>query len=107
MAEHAERVSSGFPTAFEGQFGSTFAAMGQQWVEFIKRRLEQDVALADRLAHCTRPDELWTAYSSFWAKAADDYMKEAATFAELAGGVAAAGQPRGARAANGLRTRSQ
>lgn len=107
MAENSERVSSGFPATFDGQFGSAFAAMGQRWVEFIKGRLEQDIALADSLTHCNRPDEMWTAYSSFWTKAANDYMKEAATLVELAGGVAAAGQPRNARAANGLRTRSQ
>ena len=107
MAENSERVSSGFPAAFDGQFGSAFAAMGQQWVEFVQRRLEQDIALADCLTHCKQPDELWTAYSSFWTKAANDYMKEAATLVELAGGVAAAGQRRGAKAPNGSRTRSQ
>ena len=57
-----------------------------EWLNFVTRRLGEDLSLAQHLAASKSPADIWTAYSEFWTKASDDYAKEFATMIKLAGG---------------------
>ena len=75
-----------------GDFG-TFA---REWQDFVGRRLKEHAALVQRLAHCSRPDQVLSAFTEFWHKAGEDYGKEFTTMTDLmtdmAGKVAVAAQ---------------
>jgi hypothetical protein len=67
-----------------------------EWQEFLGRRLKEDVALVQRLARCSTPDQVLSAYGDFWRKAGEDYGKEITTLTglmtDMAGKMAAAAQ---------------
>ena len=75
-----------------GEFGT----IAREWQDFVGRRLKENAALVQRLAHCSRPDQVLSAYTDFWRKAGEDYGKEIATLTDLAtdmaGKMAAAAQ---------------
>jgi hypothetical protein len=65
------------------------ATLGGEWLDFVNRRLKEDVNLAPRLAACRSPDEMSKAYVAFWQKLVDDYWKEFAVLGKLGGEIAA------------------
>jgi hypothetical protein len=44
---------------------------------FVGRRLNEDLALPQRLARSTGPDGILTAFPDFWGEAVEDYGKRA------------------------------
>ena len=54
--------------------------MNREWLEFLNRRLQQDLALPQRLASCKGVAEAWGIYAEFSQTALNDYLEE---FAEL------------------------
>jgi hypothetical protein len=73
-----------------------FGAIAREWQDFVGRRLREDAALLQRLACCTRPDQVLSAYTDFWRKAGEDYGKEITAMTglmtDMAGKMAVAGQ---------------
>jgi hypothetical protein len=63
------------------------ATLSTQWQDFVSRRIKEDFALLRRVGASRSPEEVWEAYIAFWQKAAEDYAQEAASAAELAGGL--------------------
>lgn len=60
-----------------------FGTIAREWQDFVGRRLNEDVVLVQRLARCSRPDEVLSAYTDFWRKAGEDYGKEITTMTDL------------------------
>lgn len=60
-----------------------FGTIAREWQDFVGRRLQEDVALVQRLARCSRPDQVLSAYTDFWRKAGEDYGKEVRTMTSL------------------------
>ena len=73
-----------------------FGTIAREWQDFVGRRLKEDVALVQRLARCSTPDQVLSAYTEFWHKAGEDYSKEINTMTDLmtdmAGKMAVAAQ---------------
>lgn len=63
-----------------------FATLGSEWLDFVNRRLKQDLGLPQRLCACRSPEEARQAWLAFWQQAVEDYQKEATVMAKLAGG---------------------
>jgi hypothetical protein len=64
-----------------------FGTIASEWQDFVQRRLKEDLALMQRLAHGGTPDQILAAYSDFWQKAAEDYGKEFTTMSRLMAAV--------------------
>jgi hypothetical protein len=68
---------------------AAYGTIGSETLDFVARRINEDFALVNRLAHCRGHDEVVAAYTDFWRKAAEDYGKEAATMGKLVTNAAA------------------
>jgi hypothetical protein len=66
--------------AWDGAFRHAAAAIGREWLDFLSRRMREDMVLPLRLASCRGLDEAWRVSAEFWQKAVQDYQEE---FAEL------------------------
>ena len=77
---------SAMPRHLLGAFGT----IAREWQEFVGRLLKEDVALVQRLARCSTPDQVLSVYTG------EDYGKEINTMADLmtdmAGRMAVAAQ---------------
>ena len=62
--------------------------LATEWQGFVSHRLQEDIMLTQRLAHCRSPEQILSAYADFWQKAADDYGNQLATMTKLVTGVA-------------------
>lgn len=60
-----------------------FGTIASECQEFMGHRLQEDITLMQRLAHCSTPDQVWSVYADFWQKAAEDYGKEFSAMAKL------------------------
>jgi Phasin protein len=60
-----------------------FGTAGREWQDFVGRRLNEDVALLQRLTRSTAPDQILAAYADFWRKAGEDYGSEITTMTKL------------------------
>lgn len=71
--------------------------LGGEWLDFVTRRLDEDVSLPTKFAACRSPNEMSSVYAAFWQKLVDDYWKELAVLGKLGCDMAAgAGTCRGA-----------
>ena len=53
-----------FLAPVQAKSGSTHApitALGTEWMDFVNRRLQDDLALPQKLVACKGPDEMWRA----------------------------------------------
>jgi hypothetical protein len=64
-----------------------FGTIASEWQDFVGRRLKEDFAQIQRLAHGSTPDQILAAYSDFWQKAAVDYGEEFTTMSKLMSAV--------------------
>jgi hypothetical protein len=64
-----------------------FATIASEWQGFVALRLQEDIALMQRLTRCGTSDQLLGAYTDFWHKAGEDYGKEITTMTKLMTGV--------------------
>jgi hypothetical protein len=53
-----------------------FGTIASEWQRFVAHRLQEDMALMQRLMRCCSPDQILAAYTDFWHRAAEDYGKE-------------------------------
>jgi hypothetical protein len=60
-----------------------------EWLDFVTRRLKEDVSLPAKFAACRSPNEMPLVYAAFWQKLVDDYWKEFAVLSKLGGDTAA------------------
>jgi hypothetical protein len=65
------------------------AILGGEWLDFVTRRLKEDVSLPARVAACRSPDEMSSVYADFWQKLVDDYWEEFAVLGKLGGDITA------------------
>jgi hypothetical protein len=78
-----------------------------EWLDFVTRRLKEDVNLPTKFAACRSPNEISSVYAAFWQKLVDDYWKELAVLGKLGGDIAArAGSVQWRRAEAGAESRS-
>lgn len=61
-----------------------------EWLDFVHRRLGEDVRLAGQLAAAKSPAEWWSLYASFLQQAVQDYWSEYAAMSKLTGGIVGA-----------------
>ena len=64
-----------------------FGTIASEWQGFVGHRLQEDIALMQRLTRCEISDQVLVAYTDFWHKAAEDYGKEITTMTKLMTGV--------------------
>jgi hypothetical protein len=92
---------------WNGKMCEGMAMLGSEWLNFVNRRLKEDLGLPQRVCACRSPEEVRDAYTSFWRQAVDDYQKEFALLSRLGSGLLsaslAAAQTRVEEAARELR----
>jgi hypothetical protein len=64
------------------------ARLGTEWVEFVNRRLMEDINLLPRLAACRCAEEVSNVYAEFWRNLGQDYTNEFAALSKLSGDLA-------------------
>lgn len=64
-----------------------FGAIANEWQGFVGHRVQEGIALMQRLTQCRTPDQMVAAYSDFWQKAVEDYGKEFTTMTKLMTGA--------------------
>jgi hypothetical protein len=65
------------------QAQEVFGTIAGAWQAFLGHRIQEDLALIQRVTHSATPDQILAAYSEFWQKAAEDYRKEFAAVTKL------------------------
>jgi Phasin protein len=65
------------------QAQEAFGMIAGEWQAFVGHRLQEDMALMQRLAESRTPQQILAAHSAFWQKAAEDYGKEFTTISKL------------------------
>jgi hypothetical protein len=92
---------------WNGKMCEGFALLGSEWLDFVHRRLKEDLNLPQRVCACRSPEELRHTYVAFWQQALDDYQKEFTVMAKLGSGFVSnsltAAQSRAEEAARELR----
>jgi hypothetical protein len=58
------------------QAQEVFGTIAGEWQAFLSHRIQEDLALIQRVTNSATPDQILAAYSEFWQKAAEDYRKE-------------------------------
>jgi hypothetical protein len=72
---------------WNGKMYEGLAMLGSEWLDFVNRRLKEDVKLPQRVCACRSPEEVRDTYASFWRQAVDDYQKEFALLSRLGSGL--------------------
>jgi Phasin protein len=65
---------------FNGKTISGWTALQREWTGFLMHRVQEEVALAHRLAKCSGPQDAFDVYANFYQQAFADYQRE---FGEL------------------------
>jgi hypothetical protein len=65
------------------------AMLGSEWLDFVNRRLKEDLNFPQRVCACRTAGELRDTYAAFWRQAMDDYQRELAVMARLGSGLVA------------------
>jgi hypothetical protein len=88
-ALHLARGNPFLAAAVKGnaQTHEGFGTIASEWQGFVAHRLQEDMALMQRLMRCCSPDQILAAYTDFWHRAAEDYGKEIITMTKLMTGV--------------------
>ena len=68
---------------FNGRLCERAAAFNAEWAQFLARRLEDDIALPQRLNACKSPEEAQEVYVGFWTKALREYQEEFVRLAQM------------------------
>src|SRR5262249_43897427 len=71
---------------WNGKMYEGMAMLGSEWLDFVNRRLKEDLRLPQRLCACRTPVEVRDIYATFWRQAVDDYQKELALLSRLGSG---------------------
>jgi hypothetical protein len=92
---------------WNGKMYEGMATLGSEWLDFVNRRLKEDLKLPQRVYACRSAEEMRDTYATFWRQAMDDYQKEFALLSRLGSGLVSnsltATQARAEEAARELR----
>jgi hypothetical protein len=66
-----------------GKMYEGLATLGTEWLDFVNRRLKEDLKLPQLLCACRSPEETRDIYVAFWQRAMDDYQKELTVMTRL------------------------
>jgi hypothetical protein len=58
--------------------------MNQQYLDFIRHRLDEDIKAGERISDCKSVPDAMAAVSDFYSKAFEEYSKEMASLSEMA-----------------------
>ena len=72
---------------WNGKMYEGLAMLGSEWLDFVNRRLKEDLRLPQRVYACRTPEEVRDTYAGFWRQAMEDYQKELATLTRLGSGL--------------------
>ena len=61
---------------WQGNSGKAITALNTEWLAFVNRRMQEDLALPHRLGSAKTPEEMWRAYAGFWQHTIEDYQNE-------------------------------
>ena len=64
-----------------------FGMLASEWQDFVSRRIQEDLAFTQRVAHCRTADQAWSEALDFWQKAVEDYGKEYMVIGRLVAGL--------------------
>ena len=81
-----------------GKVYENIATMNRTWVEFVNRRLKEDLAVPQQLAACKTVQEMYGVYADFFQTAVADYQSEFEQMSKL-------GKSLAEETANALQTR--
>ena len=70
---------------WDGKVFEGLASLGNEWVDFVNRRLKEDINLLPRLAACRCAEEVSNVCAEFWRNLGEDYFKEFAVLNKLSG----------------------
>ncbi|HEX5999617.1 MAG TPA: hypothetical protein VFZ16_09505 [Hyphomicrobiaceae bacterium] len=71
---------------WNGKMYEGLALMGSEWLDFVNRRLKEDLKLPQLVCACSSPEEMRDIYAGFWNQAVDDYQREMVVMARLSSG---------------------
>ena len=75
----------GAQAAYSPKLHEAFFARSIEWQTFVGRRTKEDLHLMREIGAAKTPEQFWTISAKFWRKAAEDYAREHASIAKLAG----------------------
>lgn len=61
---------------FNGKTILGWMALQREWTGFLMHRVQEEVALAHRLAKCSGPQDMYGVYANFYQQAFADYQRE-------------------------------
>lgn len=70
-------------TELNGRFIEQVSKANNEWLGFVNRRLNEDMAASQRFMECKTVQDLFAAYSEFFQRAQQQYQAEFQYFARL------------------------
>jgi hypothetical protein len=70
-------------TELNGRFIEQMSRANNEWMGFVNRRLNEDMAASKRLLECKTVQDVFSAYSEFFQRAQQQYQAEFQYFARL------------------------
>lgn len=70
-------------TELNGRFLEQVSKANNEWIGFVNRRLNEDIAASQRFMECKTVQDLFAAYSDFIQRAQQQYQAEFQYFARL------------------------
>lgn len=92
-ADDAVKLAYSSMTLPPAQFMGLFQKVGEEYLSFVAKRMQAQVARFNALSKCTNPEELAKAEMNFFGKAAQDYAEEFDRIAETTHDAAKAAKP--------------
>ena len=97
-ADDAIKLAYSSMTLPPAQFVGLFTKVGEEYLSFVAKRMQAQVARFNALSKCTNPEELAKAEMAFFGKAAQDYAEEFDRIAETTHDAAKAAKPEAGKA---------
>ena len=66
-----------------GRWIEQFSKANSEWLGFVNRRLNEDIAASQRIMECKTLQDVFSAYSDFFQRAQQQYQAEIQYFARL------------------------
>jgi hypothetical protein len=68
---------------FNGKLCESAAQFNTEWTDFMKRRMQEDFAVPQRLSECRSPQEAQQVWVDYWKKAFAQYQDEVTRMAKI------------------------
>ncbi len=73
--------------AWNSEVFAGLTRIGNEWTDFLGRRLREDMNFLPRLAACKSAPEIFNVYAEFWRNLGEDYSREFTVLGRLSGDV--------------------